>query len=419
MVLEFKSDGFGCGRGEVEHPRLGRDRSEGRVVRDRIWASAIKLALQARNKFAFVDGSCVKYAYMTNNVLYVEWDICNVVVLTWIINFVSSDVYMGLVYSVDATFVWKELENSKLFVGFNEDTCYIQDLKRETVLGITSESGGLYMFNMDNDKFVGMSNMVMSFNVSKDLWHNRLGHPANQVYQVLYVLKNDMHLSKSVNVTTCEICHRAKQSREPFPLNDHKSEKLGELIHLDLWGLYKSIDLVTYCDVIKDNNWIGVINIKIEALNRNNTWTVANLPAGRKDIGYKWLYKIKYKASGEIDSFKSSSHNQVCQLDKSLYGLEQDPRKRNAKLTTTLVKHGFEQRKHDYSLYIKQSENMFIALLVKFMIKDLGVLKYFLGIEIMEKNSGICMSQRTYCLELLHKFGLLAAKAVTIPLPEN
>nr|GEZ68643.1 ribonuclease H-like domain-containing protein [Tanacetum cinerariifolium] len=129
--------------------------------------------------------------------------------------------------------------NSKLFVGFNEDTCYIQDLKRETVLGISSESGGLYLFNMDNDKFVGMSIMVMSFNVSKDLWHNRLGHPANQVYQVLYVLKNDMHLSKSVNVTTCEIYHRAKQSREPFPLNDHKSEKLGELIHLDLWGLYK------------------------------------------------------------------------------------------------------------------------------------------------------------------------------------
>ncbi|GJY42158.1 ribonuclease H-like domain-containing protein, partial [Tanacetum coccineum] len=32
---------------------------------------------------------------------------------------------------------------------------------------------------------------------------------------------------------------RAKQTREPFPLSDHKSEKPGELVHLDLWGPYR------------------------------------------------------------------------------------------------------------------------------------------------------------------------------------
>ncbi|KAD3642034.1 hypothetical protein E3N88_31258 [Mikania micrantha] len=37
----------------------------------------------------------------------------------------------------------------------------------------------------------------------------------------------------------CEVCHRAKQSRVPFPLSDHKSTSVGELIHLDLWGPYK------------------------------------------------------------------------------------------------------------------------------------------------------------------------------------
>ncbi|GKC63708.1 ribonuclease H-like domain-containing protein [Tanacetum coccineum] len=31
----------------------------------------------------------------------------------------------------------------------------------------------------------------------------------------------------------------AKQTREPFPLSDHKSLVLGELVHLDLWGPYK------------------------------------------------------------------------------------------------------------------------------------------------------------------------------------
>ncbi|GJV73507.1 ribonuclease H-like domain-containing protein, partial [Tanacetum coccineum] len=98
--------------------------------------------------------------------------------------------------------------------------------------------------------------------------------------------------------------------------------------------------------------------------------------------------------------------------------------------------------KFDYSLYTKHNGEKFIALLVyvddivitgndnvgindfkvflstKFMIKDLGVLKYFLGIEVVENDIGLCMSQRKYCLELLHEYGLLAARTVDIPLPK-
>ncbi|GJR81780.1 ribonuclease H-like domain-containing protein [Tanacetum coccineum] len=43
----------------------------------RIWASDMKLALQARNKFAFVDGSCVKTAFVTSDVLSAKWDRLN------------------------------------------------------------------------------------------------------------------------------------------------------------------------------------------------------------------------------------------------------------------------------------------------------------------------------------------------------
>nr|GEW19639.1 hypothetical protein [Tanacetum cinerariifolium] len=78
----------------------------------RIWASVMKLALQARNKFAFVDGSCVKTAYSTSEVLFAQWDRCNDVVLTWIMNYVFIDVYMVLAYSVDATSVWKDIEST-------------------------------------------------------------------------------------------------------------------------------------------------------------------------------------------------------------------------------------------------------------------------------------------------------------------
>ncbi|GJW38949.1 ribonuclease H-like domain-containing protein [Tanacetum coccineum] len=63
----------------------------------RIWSGAMKLALQARNKYGFVDGTCVKESYATSQVLSAQWDKCDAMVLTWIMNVVSQDVYMGLV----------------------------------------------------------------------------------------------------------------------------------------------------------------------------------------------------------------------------------------------------------------------------------------------------------------------------------
>nr|GEV40699.1 hypothetical protein [Tanacetum cinerariifolium] len=47
-----------------------------------------------------------------------------------------------------------------------------------------------------------------------------LGHPTDQV---LVVLKEDLKLSKTLDVFACEVCHRVKQTRDPFPLSDHKS----------------------------------------------------------------------------------------------------------------------------------------------------------------------------------------------------
>ncbi|GJW02734.1 ribonuclease H-like domain-containing protein [Tanacetum coccineum] len=46
------------------------------------------------------------------------------------------------------------------------------------------------------------------------------------------------------------------------------------------------------------------------------------------------------------------------------------------------------------------------------MIKDLGKLKYFLGIEVVDTDKGICLNQRKYVLDLLSKYSMLACKPV-------
>ena len=43
---------------------------------------------------------------------------------------------------------------------------------------------------------------------------------------------------------------------------------------------------------------------EIEVLVVNNTWTLAQLPAGKSLIGFKWVYRIKYLPNGTIERYK-------------------------------------------------------------------------------------------------------------------
>ncbi|GKE31194.1 ribonuclease H-like domain-containing protein, partial [Tanacetum coccineum] len=52
------------------------------------------------------------------------------------------------------------------------------------------------------------------------------------------------------------------------------------------------VELETYYNAIKHNNWVEAMNKEIKDFNRNNTWNITNLLVGRKPIGCKWLYKI-------------------------------------------------------------------------------------------------------------------------------
>jgi len=54
-----------------------------------------------------------------------------------------------------------------------------------------------------------------------------------------------------------------------------------------------------------------------------------------------------------------------------------------------------------------------------FCIKDLGSLKYFLGIEVARGPEGLFLCQRKYALEIIDECGLLGAKLVEFPMKEH
>ncbi|GJX72138.1 G-type lectin S-receptor-like serine/threonine-protein kinase, partial [Tanacetum coccineum] len=70
-------------------------------------------------------------------------------------------------------------------------------------------------------------------------------------------------------------------------------------------NLNKSVEPSSFEEASKDINWINAMNEELHALYENNTWELCDLPAGRKPIGSKWVYRIKYMSSGEIERFKA------------------------------------------------------------------------------------------------------------------
>ena len=64
-------------------------------------------------------------------------------------------------------------------------------------------------------------------------------------------------------------------------------------------------------------------------------------------------------------------------------------------------------------------QNLKQHLFTHFQTKDLGKLKYFLGIEIAQSSSGVVLSQRKYALDILEETDMLGCKPVDTPMDPN
>ncbi|XP_017974611.1 PREDICTED: uncharacterized mitochondrial protein AtMg00810-like [Theobroma cacao] len=114
------------------------------------------------------------------------------------------------------------------------------------------------------------------------------------------------------------------------------------------------------------------------------------------------------------------------------------------KFSIAILRYGFQQSASDHSLFtMKTDDGNFTALLVYlddiligsasvqesnkvkdflnslFKLRDLGTVKYFLGLEIAKSPKGISICQRKYTLDLLEENGLLGAKPVSTLIDYN
>ena len=133
----------------------------------------------------------------------------------------------------------------------------------------------------------------------------------------------------------------------------------------------------------------------------------------------------------------------VCKLNKAIYGLKQAPRAWYNELRTFLLQFGFQNSHADTSLFVFHAEghtmylpvyvddliligdnatkvNHFISILTpRFSIKDLGLLTYFLCVEVVPNKQGLLLSQRRYIIDLLNQTKMQDAKTVLTPIPTS
>lgn len=132
--------------------------------------------------------------------------------------------------------------------------------------------------------------------------------------------------------------------------------------------------------------------------------------------------------------------NAVCKLEKSLYGLKQASRQWFLKFSSTLLSLGFIQTHSDHTCFLKHADALFLCVIVyvddiviccnndsevallksqlkdHFKLRDLGPMKYFLGLDIARSSDGIHVCQRKYSLDFLADTGLLGCKPSSVPM---
>ncbi|GKC41567.1 ribonuclease H-like domain-containing protein [Tanacetum coccineum] len=265
-------------------------------------------------------------------------------------------------YSVNLLSVHKLARDSKLFIGFDEHKCYIQDLQAQKTLGLVvkekawspirpnllsnddsearnhgSENRSLHVDGTktvnntsisnseaihDEDGTEPLDNVHTSFDsdsgaTQKD--HILLYQIDNNIVEPSSTSKGNSYNIQNVVNETVSQRRSGRTSKLPTKLSDFVLDnkvkygidrivnysKLSKENYCFASNLNKTFEPKTFREACNNKEWVNAMNNEIEALNRNETWEITELPPGRKPIGCKWIYKAKYKSNGDIERYKA------------------------------------------------------------------------------------------------------------------
>ncbi len=136
----------------------------------------------------------------------------------------------------------------------------------------------------------------------------------------------------------------------------------------------------------------------------------------------------------------AGQEQKVLRLNKALYGLRQAPRAWYAKLDASLVSLGFQRSDSEHAVYVRDvgARRLIVGVYVddivitggndtelkqfkaqmklKFQMSDLGLLSYYLGLEVKQNAEGITISQGAYARKIVEAAGLANCNTCLTPM---
>ncbi|KAL5560247.1 hypothetical protein UlMin_036458 [Ulmus minor] len=183
-----------------------------------------------------------------------------------------------------------------------------------------------------------------------------------------------------------------------YPLSHFVSFKKISPSHKNFLININTISIPTIIsEALSNENWNQAMNVEMKALEKNKTWDLVDVLAGKKEISMEIPPKFG----------SNQAMNKVCKLRKALYGLKLSLRAWFGRFSKAVINMRYRQSQGDHTLFIKHSNSRGVTILLlyvddiivtvddervsqffkkclakEFEIKELGRMKYFLGREV-------------------------------------
>eukprot|EP00253_Pinus_taeda_P035309 PITA_35309 len=187
--------------------------------------------------------------------------------------------------------------------------------------------------------------------------------------------------------------------------------------------------------------------VEYDSIVRNCVWDVVPRPEDKSVVSSRWLYKVKQAANGSVEKHKASF---VARGFSQVKGIDYDetfsPLERYSSIRSMLalsaqmgwkihqvdVKTAFLNGKIEEEVYIEPPEGFETFdrddqliksckedLAREFEMKDMGLMHYFLGMEVWQEDGEVFVSQGKYANEILRRFHMEKCKPMQTPLAGN
>ncbi|BBH02600.1 ADP glucose pyrophosphorylase large subunit 1 [Prunus dulcis] len=183
------------------------------------------------------------------------------------------------------------------------------------MLGVSEESKAYRLYNPETQKIIISRDVVFDEANGWD-WNNKQEKRAGVDLEEIETM-NGVEEVTSREVEDEPVGHNSpriteaspnllRQRRPPGWMTDYVSgNELSDNENIAQIALTGGNDPTAFDDAVKSSKWRKAMDLEIQAIERNDTWELIDLPEGEKTVGVKWIFKTKFKENGEIDKYKA------------------------------------------------------------------------------------------------------------------